>query len=79
MKRSLSLLALALLPACAIGNRAEVTVNRNVSLGQELMDLQAAHEKGAITDEEYATMRQKLHDFLDLETELDLDVSDPLD
>ena len=44
------------------------------------MDLQAAHESGALTDEEYAEIRLKLHDMLDLESDFGLStLSDPED
>jgi len=53
---SLTLLVAALLSGCAGAafNRIDLTLNRNITVGQELVDLQAAHEKGVISDEEYA-------------------------
>lgn len=68
LRTTATALCLLLLPACAIGNRANITINRHITLGQELMDLQAAHESGALTDEEYTEIREKLHDMLDLES-----------
>ena len=44
------------------------------------MDLQAAHEAGALTDEEYAEIRLKLHDMLDLESDFGLStLTEPTD
>ena len=41
-----------------------MTVSRNITVGQELMDLQTAHEKGIISDSEYAEAKQNvLHVF----------------
>jgi hypothetical protein len=76
-RSSVAALALILLPSCAVGNRADITINRHITLGQELMDLQAAHEAGALTDEEYAEIRLKLHDMLDLESDFGLSAIDP--
>ena len=36
-----------------------------------------AHEAGALTDEEYAEIRLKLHDMLDLESDFGLSAIDP--
>ena len=80
LRTSTAALLLLLLPACAIGNRADITINRHITLGQELMDLQAAHESGALTDEEYAEIREKLQDMLDLESDFGLStLNDPED
>jgi hypothetical protein len=65
----------ALLSGCAGAafNRINLETVRNVSVGQELMDLKAAHEKGIISDTEYAQAKQNilklLHDF----SQIDLD------
>ncbi len=55
-----------LLTGCAGAafNRVNMTVSRNITVGQELMDLQTAHEKGIISDSEYAEAKQNvLHVF----------------
>ena len=60
MKTALNLTLLVLTAAALSGcagagfNRIELTLNRNITVGQELVDLQSAHEKGVINDTEYA-------------------------
>jgi len=44
---------------CAFANRGTLQLSRHISIGQELMDLQKAHEAGAINDEEYALVKCK--------------------
>ena len=53
---SLPILAAAVLSGCAGAafNRTDLTLSRNITVGQELVDLQTAHEKGVISDTEYA-------------------------
>ena len=41
------------------GQKGGTTVNQPTQ-GQELIDLQRAHENGAITDEEYERMRARI-------------------
>ncbi len=41
------------------GSKTEVSQS-DQTLGQELMDLQKAHESGAITEKEYKTAKKKL-------------------
>ena len=55
-------LTAALLSGCAGAafNRVDMTVSRNITVGQELLDLQAAHEKGVINDSEYAQAKQNV-------------------
>jgi hypothetical protein len=43
--------------AC-VGVGTETT--QQVSVGQELIDLQKAHDKGAISDKEYVELKQKI-------------------
>lgn len=63
----LSGLALGLLWAagCAMFNDTDLTYTRTTTLGRELMDLQAARDKGAITEEEYQQLKQKMKTFED--------------
>ncbi|VGO21336.1 SHOCT domain-containing protein [Pontiella sulfatireligans] len=58
----LAALAAAVLSGCAAAafNRVSLTTNRNITVGQELLDLQAAHEKGIINDSEYKMAKQDL-------------------
>ena len=54
--------AIILLSGCmgAALNKVELTLNRNITVGQELMDLQAAHEKGIINDTEYIEAKKDI-------------------
>ena len=54
------LIALLVSGGCAIGNRGTLELSRHISIGQELLDLQKAHEAGAISDEEYEMVRGKI-------------------
>ncbi len=64
-----------LLSGCAGAafNRVELKTVRTVSVGQELQDLQAAHEKGIINDTEYAQAKQDTLKLLKEFAEMDLD------
>lgn len=55
-------LAAIMLSGCAGAafNRVELTMNRNITIGQELMDLQEAHKKGVINDTEYAEAKKNV-------------------
>jgi hypothetical protein len=59
---TLVLLIMITLSGCAGAafNRIEVAMNRNITVGQELIDLQAAHEKGIISDEEYIEAKKDI-------------------
>ncbi len=46
--------------AGAAFNRVDLTLNRNITVGQELIDLQGAHEKGVISDTEYARAKKDI-------------------
>ena len=58
---SISLLAMS---GCWNGDVSNVSLG-GVSVGQQLLDLQAAHEADALTDAEYEQARQKLLSLLD--------------
>ena len=64
---TLVLLVMITLSGCAGAafNRIEVSMNRNITVGQELIDLQAAHEKGIISDEEYIKSKKDILSILD--------------
>jgi hypothetical protein len=60
---ALMTLAIGLGSGCAwsVGGKTTTSpVPTNPTLGQELIDLQTAHEQGAISDEEYETARTRL-------------------
>ena len=54
-KRLCIIVLLVLISACGSFNKgtAELHINKNVTTGQELMDLQNALDKGIITQEEF--------------------------
>jgi hypothetical protein len=53
------------LGSCAAFNRGELVLARNVTFGQELIDLKRAKDEGAISDEEYAKIKGKIMDMVD--------------
>ena len=57
-----ALAAMLLMSGCAGAafNRIEFSMTRNITVGQELMDLQAAHEKGIISDSEYIEAKKDI-------------------
>ena len=69
MKKVLNILsaaaAVALLSGCAGAafNKVEITANRHITIGQELMDLKTAHEKGIISDTEYMETKKQILNF----------------
>ncbi|MCF7817215.1 MAG: hypothetical protein K9M54_04975 [Kiritimatiellales bacterium] len=67
MHMGMAALAAAVLSGCAgmAFNRIDLTLNRNITVGQELVDLQTAHEKGVINDTEYAKAKQNILDMVD--------------
>jgi hypothetical protein len=62
MHTALTALTAIVLTGCAGAafNRVSLTMNRHITVGQELMDLQAAHEKGIISDTEYASAKKDI-------------------
>ena len=70
MKKALHIIMVAgtavLLSGCAGAafNRVNLTLHRNITVGQELIDLQAAHEKGIISDTEYAKAKANILNIL---------------
>ena len=66
---------MALLSGCAAAafNKVEMESVRNVSVGEELIKLQEAHEKGIINDSEYAQAKAKVLELLDSPTGIELD------
>ena len=51
--------------SCAFANKATVQLSRTISVGQELLDLQAARDAGAITEEEFLTLKTKVLKLVD--------------
>ena len=51
---------LATVAACGGGDADVETTTNNTTVGQELLDLQAALQSGAITQDEYDEQREKI-------------------
>jgi len=45
---------------CAMLNRVDVEYSRHTTIGNELIDLQQAKEKGVISDEEYFKAKKEI-------------------
>jgi hypothetical protein len=62
---AMALTAITLLSGCAGAafNKISVTANRHITIGQELMDLKEAHEKGIISDTEYMETKKNILNF----------------
>lgn len=65
MNLAIALTAVTLFSGCAGAafNRVSVTANRHITIGQELMDLKEAHEKGIISDTEYMETKKQILNF----------------
>ena len=59
-RRMFLVLATALLFGCGGGGAKTVYHHRMTTIGQELTDLKAARDSGAITDTEYKEQREKI-------------------
>jgi hypothetical protein len=66
---------LALISACGSFNEgtAELHINKNVTTGQELMDLQTALDKDIITQEEFDKLRE---DIINGNQEFEIDIEE---
>tara|TARA_S200000501_G_scaffold339105_1_gene346433 strand:+ start:594 stop:869 length:276 start_codon:yes stop_codon:yes gene_type:complete len=63
VKKGLCIIVLlALISACGSFNKgtAELHINKNITTGQELMDLQTALDKDIITQEEFDVQKEKI-------------------
>ena len=63
MKKGLCIIVLlALISACGSFNKgtAELHINKNITTGQELMDLQTALDKDIIAQEEFDVQKEKI-------------------
>lgn len=71
-------LIVAVLPlaGCVIGNSVEPSYVRSTTIGQELVDLQAAKDKGAITAEEYEELKARIKEMAKMELDLDFEGED---
>ncbi len=64
MKRTAAILATIILVSaitgCVGGNDVELYYNRNTTIGRELLDLQEAKDKGAISAQEYEKVKKDI-------------------
>ena len=76
MKQKIIVLMLALLIiSCGSFNegQAELHINKNISTGQELLDLKAALDEGIITEEEFDKLRD---DIINGNQEFEIDIEE---
>ena len=76
MKQKIIVLMLAsLIISCGSFNegQAELHINKNISTGQELLDLKAALDKGIITKEEFDKLRE---DIINGNQEFEIDIEE---
>ena len=64
MNKVILLLTVSVLISCGSFNeangQAELHLNKNISTGQELIDLQEAFDKGIISETEYETIKNRI-------------------
>jgi len=48
------------LSGCAMFNRGTLHYNRTTTIGRELIDLKEARDKGAVTEAEYAKVKEEI-------------------
>ena len=65
------LVLLAPLWGCVAGNDVKVEAYRNTTVGQELIDLEAAREKGLVNPSEYEALREEIKKGGPINIELD--------
>ena len=76
MKQKIIVLMLAsLIISCGSFNegQAELHINKNISTGQELLDLKAALDEGIITKEEFDKLRE---DIINRNQEFEIDIEE---
>ena len=76
MKKKIIVLMLAsLIISCGSFNegQAELHINKNISTGQELLDLKAALDEGIITKEEFDKLRE---DIINGNQEFEIDIEE---
>lgn len=64
MKKIAGILAVIILvigmAGCAMGNKGTMHYNRTTTIGQELLDLKEAKDKGALSEEEYNKVKEDI-------------------
>ncbi|MEE9369772.1 MAG: hypothetical protein V3V05_13060 [Pontiella sp.] len=63
---ALAMLIAVVLSGCAGAafNKFDLTLNRNITVGQELLDLKVAHEEGVLNDTEYMEAKKNILNIL---------------
>ena len=56
----ISLVTVLGLAGCAMFNSTELEYTNNISVGRELVDLKEAMDKGAITEKEYNSLKERI-------------------
>ena len=59
-KALLILVVVGTLSGCASFNKGTMRYSRTTTIGQELVDLKAARDKGALSDEEYNKLKKEI-------------------
>ena len=74
-KKIVALFLVALIVSCGSFNegQAELHINKNISTGQELLDLKAALDEGIITEEEFDKLRE---DIINGNQEFEIDIEE---
>tara|TARA_B100000902_G_C26762573_1_gene646318 strand:- start:195 stop:518 length:324 start_codon:yes stop_codon:yes gene_type:complete len=74
-KKIIALLLVALIVSCGSFNegQAELHINKNISTGQELLDLKAALDKGVISEKEFDKLRE---DIINGNQEFEIDIEE---
>ena len=74
-KKIIAFLLVVLIVSCGSFNegQAELHINKNISTGQELLDLKAALDKGIISEEEFDKLRE---DIINGNQEFEIDIEE---
>lgn len=56
----LGIALLACISGCALFNHGTMHYNRTTTIGQELVDLQEARDKGAMSEDEYIAVKKEI-------------------
>ena len=74
-QKTIVLMLASLIISCGSFNegQAELHINKNISTGQELLDLKAALDEGIITEEEFDKLRE---DIINRNQEFEIDIEE---
>jgi hypothetical protein len=60
LKAVLCCVVVGVLSGCAMFNKGTMHYSRTTTIGQELVDLMTARNKGVLTDEEYSKLKKEI-------------------